>query len=97
MARDTVYITIDIQLDSYEIANLLLALDYVPKTGEWYDKIVNKIADAMALKGVKIEEFYYKPNSGLNLKSIRRHLELMEYKEKYPHLKTKKVDKTTEK
>jgi hypothetical protein len=81
--KDTPLIKVNIELDSYEIANLFAALEMVPDTGDWYQQIIGKIHAQMLALGYKPEEFYFHPNAGMNPRNVRRHLDIMAHREKY--------------
>lgn len=71
-----------ITLELHEVANLLRALKMVPRTGDWYSSIVSKIADSVNESGVTKEDVDKKANL-MTPKQVRRHLDLMEFKEKH--------------
>lgn len=88
--RDTPYIKVQIELDSYEIANLFAALEMVPDTGDWHAQIIGKIGQAMHEQGYNPDEFYFPANSGMDIKSVRRHLDLLDLADRHECLRRPK-------
>ena len=74
---------INIILTDYEVANLIQGMKMLPRNGEWYGAIICKIQTAIENTGLTAEEFKVKHNAGMTPKSVRKHLEIMEHKEKY--------------
>lgn len=88
--RDTPYIKVQIELDSYEIANLFAALEMVPNTGDWMHQIIGKIEYQMHEQGINPIEFYFPPNSGMDSKSVRRHLDILDLADRHDCLRRPK-------
>jgi hypothetical protein len=95
--RDTPYVEVLIKLDSYEIANLLAALELVPDTGDWMGQIITKIEQEMQKQGVNPLEFYYPANGGMNTKGVRRHLDNLEFADSSGYLRRPKRNNGTRK
>jgi D-mannonate dehydratase len=74
---------ITIIINEYEIANLVQALKMVPRNGEWYSSIINKVQTAIEASGLSHEQVDWNYNSGMDIKSVRRHLDILEHRGKY--------------
>jgi hypothetical protein len=72
---------INITLSNYEIANLIHAMKFVNDTGDWYQSFLNKLHDGMHEQGIENWDMHYNP--GMDVKTIRRHLDLMEMKQRH--------------
>lgn len=78
---------ITIELDDYEVANLTHALKFIPENGEWLinlrNQIETKVSELSKLNydGFKMDIM---PNSGIDIPFMKKHIEYMEYREKYP-------------
>jgi len=74
-----------IQLDDYEVANLLHLLNFIPKNGEWRENIINKINYEVDKIPNDNKQFSknVQPNSGITLEYMKKHIELMAFKEKH--------------
>lgn len=53
--------TVAIKFDTYELANLLKALEMTPSTGDWHAQMVGLISEALRERG------YYIPSSKLGM------------------------------
>ncbi len=76
---------IKIELDAYQIINLLQALKVVPNNGQWKVDVIVKIVDAIQAIGwtrEKLEE-EYSPNSGMDIQDIKRQAEILEWKKRH--------------
>lgn len=78
---------ITIELDDYEVANLIHALKFIPENGEWLinlrNQIETKVSELSKLNynGFKTDIM---PNSGIDIPSMKKHIEYMAYRQKYP-------------
>jgi len=73
---------IHIELNEYEIANLIQAMKMVPRTGAWYAAIISKIQTAVEDTGITIESFEGHANI-MTPKNVRNHLDIMDLKERH--------------
>lgn len=67
----------EIELDDYEVINLLHALKFIPNNGNWLSSIKNKINTAVGEKNLTIT-----PNSGIDLFCMEKHINLLKWKNK---------------
>ena len=76
---------ISIQLDDYECANLLHLLNFIPNNGEWRNNIINKINDKINELPDENKQFNKNvlPNSGITIKHMKKHIDLLEWKAKH--------------
>jgi len=76
---------ISIDLDAYEIVNLLQALNVVPNNGDWKLSVILKIIDGVENLGWTKEKLQqeYMANSGMSIKDMKRHVEILEWKQKH--------------
>lgn len=73
---------VSIELTANEIVNLFQALKILPENGDWKINITLKVFDAMDKLGWTKEELEnnFHPNSGMCIKSLRRHIDILELK-----------------
>lgn len=71
---------VSIVISAYEIANLIQALRMVPNNGDWYASLISKINAELAKHDPPLELHH---NAGMDIKNVRRHLDLMEHRKKH--------------
>lgn len=85
---------ISVDLTANEVVNLLQALNIVPTNGDWKLNVVLKIIDSIEALGWTKEKLQaeYMANSGMSITDMKRHVEILEWKQKHRKPQVKKED-----